>query len=383
MKVCILSMQKVPNFGSLLQSYSLKKLVEELGCQVRFIDIQPDPDDQKLLPQNRHAFQGEHEKKGLLSKFRRLDRYVLNRLRHKKLDRHQQRLFECFRKENLQIKEEDNQQSYDLCIIGSDEVFNCMSATSWGFTTQLFGNVKQSERVITYAASCGATRYSELNAEMREAIRRSFRRISGFSVRDENTYSFVSELTGRTIEHHFDPVWIADFDEEIHSAQLPSGLPEKYCVVYSYYNRIHHKEEIKTIQEFCRRYHMEPIALGTPQMWIRNYVTASPFEALKVIRQAAYVITDTFHGTIFSEKYNGKYAVVVRGSNQNKLMDLIERLGLENHLMKDFSELEQVYQRRKHGVSTQSDQAEERRRSIEYLKKYLGDGNTAGERIHE
>ena len=38
-KVGILSMQRVQNFGSLLQSYSLKKMLEELGAEVHFIDI--------------------------------------------------------------------------------------------------------------------------------------------------------------------------------------------------------------------------------------------------------------------------------------------------------------------------------------------------------
>ena len=49
MKVCILSMQKVQNFGSLLQSYSLKKIIESLGHEVSFIDIEPIPEDDKLL----------------------------------------------------------------------------------------------------------------------------------------------------------------------------------------------------------------------------------------------------------------------------------------------------------------------------------------------
>ena len=39
MKICILSMQKVNNYGSVLQAYSLKKNIENLGHTVDFIDI--------------------------------------------------------------------------------------------------------------------------------------------------------------------------------------------------------------------------------------------------------------------------------------------------------------------------------------------------------
>ena len=39
MDICILSMQKVNNMGSLLQSYALKKMLEEMGHNVFFLDI--------------------------------------------------------------------------------------------------------------------------------------------------------------------------------------------------------------------------------------------------------------------------------------------------------------------------------------------------------
>ena len=39
MKICILSMQRVDNYGSVLQGYSLKKLINNLGHHTEFIDI--------------------------------------------------------------------------------------------------------------------------------------------------------------------------------------------------------------------------------------------------------------------------------------------------------------------------------------------------------
>ena len=37
-KVGILSMQRIANYGSFLQAYGLKSILEELGCQVQFVD---------------------------------------------------------------------------------------------------------------------------------------------------------------------------------------------------------------------------------------------------------------------------------------------------------------------------------------------------------
>ena len=49
MKACILSMQKIDNYGSLLQAYGLKKIIESMGCSVEFIDIEKIEEDYRLL----------------------------------------------------------------------------------------------------------------------------------------------------------------------------------------------------------------------------------------------------------------------------------------------------------------------------------------------
>ena len=41
MKVGILSMQQITNYGSFLQAYGLKSIIEGLGHEVEFIDIVP------------------------------------------------------------------------------------------------------------------------------------------------------------------------------------------------------------------------------------------------------------------------------------------------------------------------------------------------------
>ena len=341
MKICILSMQRVQNFGSLLQSYGLKKMLEELGHTISFLDIEPNPEENRLLQGMKNQFSVEGEPGGtLISKLRKMDQYFFNRLNNKRLAKKQDEQFEEFRVSTLGIRDHANSEVYDCCIIGSDEVFNCLTGAPWGFTTQLFGNVPQARKVITYAASCGATRYEDVPQPARDAIRRTFEKVDAFSVRDENTYRFVSELTNKPVLKHLDPVLVADFREEIQQAKLPEDLPERYCVIYSYYNRISQKQDIEEILSFCRRHGLTPLTVGAPQMWVHRHLALDPFGALKVIQNAAFVITDTFHGTIFSAKYAKRFAVKVRASNQNKLEDLIFKIGVQAHRIDSFRELD-------------------------------------------
>lgn len=364
-------MQKVPNFGSLLQSYSLKKMLECMGVEVHFIDIEKKEEDDKAVGE-RLQFGKEIEKNnGILSKLKKIDRYALNRIKIRKIANEQDWYFEEFRKNILGIKDEDNEEQYDLCVIGSDEVFNCMAPSTWGFTSQLFGKVRQADEVITYAASCGATKYNQLNPEMVEIIKNAFEKVSGFSARDMNTKEFIEQLTSNPVESHLDPVWVGDFQDELNRTSITVELPKRYCIIYSYYNRIHDKKEINDILHFCKEKELEPIALGAPQMWLKNYVAVSPFEMLKIFKKADFIITDTFHGTIFSQKFNGHFAVLYRESNKNKLSDLVKKINAEKHVISKFDELKSVYDICENRHDILENIEKQRKISMKYLKRFI------------
>lgn len=343
MKVCILSMQRVPNFGSLLQSLALKRMLEQLGHTVSFLDIEKNEEDNYLLhPDTGVVIPRSGKLRHIVNKLKRIDRYAFNRLHIRRLATKQNVLFAAFCQETLGASYQSNKEHYDCCVIGSDEVFNCLTESPWGFTSQLFGNVPQADRVITYAASCGATEVKALPEAVAQRIAEALENVQGFSVRDEKTWQFVAALSNKEIVLHADPVMISDFSADIDNTPLPENLPKRYCVVYSYYNRISDPGEIAQIKVFCKRNNLTPVTVGAPQMWIRRHLVLTPMEALKVLRNAEFVFTDTFHGTIFSSKYARAFAVMTRPSNENKLGDLLWRFGLEKHKVVHFGQVDTV-----------------------------------------
>lgn len=365
--ICILSMQRVNNFGSLLQSYSLKKFLESFGTSVEFIDIKANIEDNNLL---KTKIITNEEKSAKKSKLLKIDKFFLNRLIIKKKDNLQNEKFEEFRIRNLNIDEKSNNKKFDTCIIGSDEVFNCATNKSWGFTSQLFGNVDNAAKVITYAASCGGTRFSDLSEASINKINNSFKKIYSFSVRDKNTEEFVKKLTNKKVINSLDPVLIGNFDKEI-KENSNIKLPNKFCIIYSYYNRIDSKEEIKEIKKFCKQNNMKIITLGAPQFWTSNHIVLNPFELLYAFSKAEFVITDTFHGTIFASKYSKKFATIVRKSNENKLVDLIKRLEKNKHLCKNIKDINEIYLVNNDINRTNEICENARKESIEYLKNNI------------
>lgn len=372
MKVCVLSMQRVPNTGSLLQSYALKRILEGLGNNVNFIDIQRIDEDYSLL--EGHYIKVDNSKNKLarfFQKIRKIDRYTVQRIINKQKEKKQSLLFKWFSQNILCLDPSEKEEHFDLCVIGSDEVFNCCSYSPWGLTSQLFGNVHQADHVITYAASCGFTKVEMLTDEAKICISNALAKLEGVSVRDTNTCCFVRELGISEVTTNLDPVLIYDFYSEISTTTLPDDFPTNACVVYAYYDRIHNPAEIRSIQTFCKRNNLIPVAIGAPQMWIKRYYPLSPFQVLKAVSVARFVVTDTFHGTIFSAKYARNFAVILRDNNTNKLRDLLIRLRIEDHLVENNRTIEDIDL-----IAVDRDKinyviSRERENSLGYLSKHL------------
>lgn len=361
MKICILSMQRVNNYGSVLQAYALKKIIEEFGHQVDFIDIKRGENETLNIQCDNLTLDKKDDKNWLALQMLRI-KYKFSNLRANQM-------FDLFRTTELGMdcKKVDD-CIYDVGVIGSDEVFNCLQKSKWGFAPQLFGEVN-SKSVITYAASCGATNEAALSEDLRAAIIAAMSNLNAISVRDENTASFVRTLTGREPQYNLDPVAIGDFSKEIQSIDLNNKLPSRFCIVYSYEGRIAEEKTIKAIINFCKKHNLVPIAPFGKQKWIHSQTILTPFEILKAFENAEYIITDTFHGTLFGAKFGKKMAVIIRESNRNKLMDLTFRLKIEDHVLQDINELDNVLNINLNRLEIDKILASERERSITYLKE--------------
>lgn len=366
-KVEIITMQQVDNYGSVLQAYSLKKMMESLGCQVTFSDIEKGQN--ALL--NLQCEVGDMVRKAANTKkrknlFKRVHIHIRGRISTRKLNK----IFSEFRMKNGLVSFEKNNQ-FDVCVIGSDEVFNCMQKVKWGFSAQLFGDVKNADKVITYAASCGFTKAEMLSPELKKEVVNAMSHLSAISVRDANTAEFVQKLTDRECIYNLDPVAVGDFTEEISNAEVSSKLPTRYCIIYAYSNRFDSEQEITAITNYCKVYDLKVVSLFGEQEWVGLYDKLTPFEVLKAFENAECIITDTFHGTLFGAKFGKRMAVLIRESNRNKLEDLIKRLQIEEHVVKDLSDLEETLNKRLDREKIQSILNIERERTVTYLNNSL------------
>ena len=321
----ILSMQRIYNYGSFLQAFGLKSILETLGCDVQFVDYEPG----ECLVTSPSSKKGVVRKVEKAFEVFRCDapfRDKLAFIRYKRT--YAQRFYPM-----LDITEEPNlEPDLDLLVIGSDEVFNCVQDNAnVGFTPALFGAGSRAGRKVTYAASFGNTTLDKLERYgKRDEVAGYLKALDAVSARDANTGAIVEYLTGEAPSFNLDPVLAYDYFGEC--GLIPSEVDEgHYMIAYGYSGRLT-EEECAAVRAYADDRGLKVLNIGGVQGVCDRFVDCSPFEVLAYFKHAEAVVTDTFHGTIFSTIAHTPFATFVRSSgygNSEKLVDLMCRLGLE------------------------------------------------------
>ncbi|MBB5185714.1 hypothetical protein HNQ43_001794 [Faecalicoccus acidiformans] len=347
MRVGIMTMHRIPNYGSFLQALSLKMIIESLGHEVIFVDFKIDPDV-------------EH-RGDLYSLIQCKKKSIMKIIRGTKIG---SQLF-YFLKEHSSSKDiikkqlifsscndmlgVSNKYHYrckvDVLIIGSDEVFNCTQfGNNVGYSLELFGKDNKAKKIITYAASFGSTTMTKINHYgIADELGILLNKMQAVSVRDHNSFKIVQSISNKKPFLHLDPVLVGNIENLFNFVPQEKG----YVILYGYTYRFT-KEECNAILEFAHSHNKKVIALGEPQYKCDNYICCKPDEVMGYFKNSDYIFTDTFHGTIFSVINHKQFLTIVRtsgqsdSSNQEKLESLLSDLGLEDRRLSNLDEISKV-----------------------------------------
>ena len=333
-KVGILSMQRIANYGSFLQAYGLKHILEDLGCDVQFVDYHP---GETLIPADGGT--------GLRRKISKvLEAFNYNAPLKEKIKFIKYK--KNYAKNYYPYLGIDGEMNYspelDVLVIGSDEVFNCVqNNTNVGFAPELFGANNNAKKVITYAASFGNTTVEKLKKYgVDKEVASYLSGIDSISVRDANSGNVVKELTGKETVYNLDPVLAYDFIGKC--TDIPTDVPEKdYMILYGYAGRFS-EEECKKIRSFANKKGLKIFCIGGVQDACDKFIDCNPFQVIAYFQHADCVVTDTFHGTILSVITHRQFASVVRSAgygNAEKMTDLLGRLSLSNRIVDDLDKV--------------------------------------------
>ena len=244
----------------------------------------------------------------------------------------------------------EGSKNYDVVFVGSDQVWGPLSLYR-GFYNLLF--VDDSVKKFSYASSFGV---SEIFPWQRKGTARFLNRLDMISVREQRGAEIVRELTGRVAKVALDPTmlltkaeWeacIKEWDDHRKRTSEPKSIDEPYILTYILGERADIREEIKKLSRdsgvkivnlpHIDIYHAMDEGLGDIDLY-----DVDPLDFVRLVRDAAYVATDSFHGTVFSILMHKKFITFYRaqptskGSTHSRIDSLLAMFGLESRLFKD------------------------------------------------
>ena len=364
MKIGIISMQRVLNYGSFMQALSLKRILESLGHEVIFVDYKND-----VKVQNRNL-RGKtiHKCKKIKSSVKSI---IKNLLKKNRLTEKEHAFYDFYNMLGMSQKKQ-YRKKVDVLLIGSDEVFNCLQdSDNVGFSMELFGKNSKAKKLISYAGCFGNTTYKRLKEFKVEKIVAKY--LAGFdaiSVRDKNSFETVKALIGKEPVCHLDPVFVGDLE----TLPWKETKEKDYMAVYGYSERFTEEEKQK-IKDFAQKHNLKTVALCEKQDFCDEFVRASADEIISYFKNAKYVITETFHGTLFSVITHRPFVTIVRETinnsygNAEKLNDLLTRVGVEDRKIVDLNALEETMLKPIDYEQIDALRRAERERTIQYLKQ--------------
>ena len=147
-------------------------------------------------------------------------------------------------------------------------------------------------------------------------------------------------------------------------------------ILYAYSGRIS-AAEATVIRSYAKKQGWKIYAIGGVHPCADRYIDCSPFEVLAYFKNAQAVVTDTFHGSIFSIITGRKFVTIIRKSvgmaygNEEKLSDLLQRLGLLDRMTMDVASLGSIMQQEIDYQSVNAILKTERQRTREYLRNQI------------
>lgn len=345
MKIGIVTVYNSQNCGSFLQAYALFKFVDNMGYDVAFA-------------KNRISYKTS----GFLYKTLIALKYLLIGQKSKA-----KRIYKTtcdFHKIRNKLFKIRTVSKNDICIYGSDtiwdfdnEYFNKEWRHYWGNN---FGG-----RKIAYAPSIGTVANETIlnNSSLCDCIKNFYK----VGVRDKNTYSVVSDVFDkeRKVEYVIDPTMLMtkEFYEKI-----ASKCEEKDFVLFYYFGRIK-SDYMNEVREYAKRNGKKIICFGDNISDVDKQLCFNPLDMMAYYSKADLIITNTFHGNVFSIIFNKPFVNIDEG--KSKVNDLLENFGLSERTIDESSLFNEVTLKEIDYKKVNSILEEKRKSSGDYIKNAI------------
>jgi hypothetical protein len=348
-KVGIISYHYSNNYGGVLQNYALYNYINRLGYEVETINYVQSYVNLKSIFYNsglrkniiRMIKEGDFNLKKLSKRL-----YVKSKYNDKIISK-----FDEFRNDycRLSVRVDEKNiysilQDYEAIIVGSDQVWSPGARSNKVYFLD-FGDCYNGLK-FSYAADSTT---SEVDSRQKDRLKTLIEDFDAVSVRNQHSFEFVKRITGKEVSIVVDPTLLIDFSDITQDSFYSNyRCEEKYILVYVLGNELSgsNREVINKIKKKYGNIKVYAVIIPTMKFNMCNYADKvlydlGPIEWLNMIKNATFILTDSFHGTLFSIKFRRPFlAYYTEKLRSTRFEDLGKRYGIDEFIVSDINEID-------------------------------------------
>ena len=373
MKIGIVSIHSAHNYGSVLQAYALQESLKKFSDIVEIINYRPNYFDCQYK-----IFSIKIYKRyvGLYDKILHFGwRIIMLPSRIEKYNK-----FESFIRSNMNLTKKFNTYkelcntkfSYDSIFVGSDQVWNTDITEGFDKTFYL-GFVDNNTIKASYAASIGR---KNLDSKYMDLYKKFINDFDFISLREKSSIKLLEKITQKKISTSLDPTLLLDQNEWnlISNKSILNLKNKKYIFVYILQEN---PEFILIVNEISAILHLPVYSISQKKRFNNEkiYPNAGPEDFLKLCENCEFVITNSFHGTVFSLIFEKRNCIIPHLNTGDRMIDLMKKVGLADRIVPKKKNLncEKIIEDIDY-IKVKNIIKKEQKKSMEYIKEVCKKG---------
>lgn len=358
LKIGVITFHCSYNYGSALQAFALKSLLRENGYKVNIINFIYKKDFEqyrlfrtKLYYKNPKAFISD------------ILFYNKNKIRKDNFELFAKKYFNLTKKKYYNYKDiKELNSEFDIFICGSDQIWN-LDCTQGVEPAYFLKFVNKDKLKIAYAPSLAHVKFAK---NYDEDLKKAINDLDYISVREESTLPLIQPLTEKKVSVVLDPTLL--LDQKDYELIIDQNKNEsEYIFVYMLEYSV---ELVKYCNEFSSKKGIKVIYIANNKfsgIKGENAFGIGPDKFLKYIKEAKYVITNSFHATVFSIIFNKKFVTFTTKRSSSRMVDLLDKLGIPECIYNENFNIDKDIDY----DMVQKNLIDMRKTSLEYLSKAL------------
>lgn len=325
-KIGILTYHTGYNYGASLQAYALQTTIEKMGLDCEIINFETD-----RFIASREMFSRNPKRIKEWIK-------IVSRIPYYKSLKKRQALFDEYTKNCLNITERYateqeviiHAEDYDTIVCGSDQIWNLSQKDAPAANPIFFLNFEKKQRRVSYAASFG--KWVKEASQSEDVFLKWLKQFDALSVREKSGVEYIQSL-GLPCELVLDPTLLLDAKEydEICRERL---VDEPYVLLFSWACT---KEVVEAAKKIAKELKLPLINIVPPPRamfkGVKRKLDVGPCEFLSMVKHAEFVVTNSFHGTVFSVTFEKPFVSLASGEADPRMQSILTQLGLQDLLV--------------------------------------------------